>query len=88
MGVANSETADSRIAILVDDDEAVRDALEELLNSVGIDSISFSSTQEVLDANLPDRSGCLILDVRMPGLSGLDLQHLLGRRAYRRRSCF
>ena len=77
MGVAPSKSADSRIAILVDDDEAVRDSLKELLNSVGIDSISFSSTQEVLDAKLPDRPGCLVLDVRMPGLSGLDLQHLL-----------
>jgi FixJ family two-component response regulator len=77
MGLAKSETADSRMAILVDDDEAVRDALAELLHSVGIESISFSSTQEVLDADLPDRPGCLVLDVRMPGLSGLDLQHLL-----------
>ena len=77
MGVATSGIADSPIAILVDDDAAVRDALEELLNSVGIDTISFSSGQEVLDAKLPDRPGCLVLDVRMPGLSGLDLQHLL-----------
>jgi len=67
----------SPIAILVDDDTEVRDSLEELLNSVGIESISFSSTQEVLDAELPDRPACLVLDVRMPGLSGLDLQHLL-----------
>ncbi len=77
MGVANSGTAESPIAILVDDDAEVRDSLEELLNSVGIDSMSFSSAQEVLDAQLPDRPGCLVLDVRMPGLSGLDLQHLL-----------
>lgn len=77
MGVANPGITDSPIAILVDDDPSVSDALEELLNSVGIDSISFSSAVEVLDAKLPDRPGCLILDVRMPGLSGLDLQHLL-----------
>src|SRR5262245_34395686 len=77
MGVANSGAADSPIAILVDDDAAVRDALQELLNSVGIDSISYSSAQELVDAKLPDRPGCLVLDVRMPGLSGLDLQHLL-----------
>lgn len=77
MGVATSGSADSPIAILVDDDATVRDALEELLNSVGIDTMSFSSGQELLDAKLPDRPGCLILDVRMPGLSGLDLQHLL-----------
>ena len=77
MGVAHAGTVDRPIAILVDDDAAVRDALEELLTSVGIDSISFSSGQEFLDAKLPDRPGCIVLDVRMPGLSGLDLQHLL-----------
>ena len=76
MGVP-SGTADSPIAILVDDDAAVRDALEELLSSVGIESISFSSAHEVLDAKLPDRPGCIVLDVRMPGQSGLDLQQLL-----------
>ena len=83
MGVAISGTAASPIAILVDDDAEVRDALEELLNSVGIDSISFSSAQEVLEAKLPDRPGCLVLDVRMPGLSGLDLQHLLATKGIR-----
>ncbi|MFQ6186293.1 response regulator transcription factor [Sinorhizobium meliloti] len=77
MGVVTSGIAVSPVAILVDDDATVRDALEELLNSVGIDTISFSSGQEVLEATLPDRPGCLVLDVRMPGLSGLDLQHRL-----------
>lgn len=77
MGVVTSGIAASPVAILVDDDATVRDALEELLNSVGIDTISFSSGQEVLEATLPDRPGCLVLDVRMPGLSGLDLQHRL-----------
>ncbi|MER9445223.1 response regulator transcription factor [Mesorhizobium sp. M0340] len=77
MGEANLGVADDPLVVLVDDDVAVRDALEELLSSVGIESISFSSTQEVLDAELPDRPGCLVLDVRMPGLSGLDLQRAL-----------
>jgi FixJ family two-component response regulator len=80
MGVATSGIADSPLAILVDDDAAVRDALEELLNSVGIDTMSFASGQELLDASLPDRPGCLVLDVRMPGLSGLDIQHLLANK--------
>ena len=75
--MTESKAVDGPIAILVDDDAAVRDALEELLNSVGIDSVSFSSAQEVLDAELPDRAGCLVLDVRMPGVSGIDLQQLL-----------
>ena len=77
MGVASSEAVDSPLAILVDDDAEVRDSLGELLSSVGIDSISFSSAQEVLNAKLPDRPGCIVLDVRMPGLSGMDLQRLL-----------
>ncbi|MDX8448249.1 response regulator transcription factor [Mesorhizobium captivum] len=80
MGLANSQTADSPLAILVDDDAEVRDSLEELLSSVGIDSISFSSAQEVLGSKLPDRPGCIVLDVRMPGLSGMDLQQLLATR--------
>ena len=57
MGVAPSAIAESPLAIVVDDDAAVRDALEELLNSVGIDTISFSSGQEVLDATLAGSPG-------------------------------
>jgi FixJ family two-component response regulator len=77
MGVASSETVVSPVAILVDDDAEVRDSLGELLSSVRIDSISFSSAQELLDAKLPDRPSCIVLDVRMPGLSGMDLQQIL-----------
>ncbi|KWV58498.1 LuxR family transcriptional regulator [Rhizobium altiplani] len=77
MGAANSETANGPVAILVDDNAEVRDSLEELLSSVGIDSISFSSAQEVLNTKLPGRPGCIVLDVRMPGMSGMDLQQIL-----------
>jgi FixJ family two-component response regulator len=65
------------IAVLVDDDQAVCEALGELLNSVGLDTMAFSSSSELLEATLPDRPGCIVLDVRMPGLSGLDLQQHL-----------
>jgi FixJ family two-component response regulator len=68
------------VAVLVDDDAAVREALSELLNSVGIDTVCYSSSSEFMEAVLPDRPGCLVLDVRMPGLSGLDLQHHLADR--------
>ncbi len=59
---------------IVDDDEQVRSALTLLMESVGLKSESFSSAQEYLDQFDASKSGCLILDVRMPGLSGLDLQ--------------
>ncbi|WP_276117986.1 response regulator transcription factor [Pararhizobium qamdonense] len=67
------------IAILVDDDVAVCESLGNLLNSVGIDAVTYSSGHAFLSEPLPDRPACLILDVRMPGLSGLDLQTHLAR---------
>ncbi|RVE87408.1 response regulator transcription factor [Sinorhizobium meliloti] len=65
------------IVIIVDDDAAVREALSELILSAGLKPLSFASTREVLDADILDRPGCLILDVRMPGASGLHLQRHL-----------
>ena len=67
---------DQRVYV-VDDDDAVRDSLEELLASVGIDAESFSSAQEFLDFYTPTMQGCIILDIRMPGMSGLDMQKKL-----------
>jgi FixJ family two-component response regulator len=72
-----SEAADDPLVVLVDDDSAVREALSDLLNSVGTETMAFSSAAEFLEAQLPDRPGCLVLDVRMQGLSGLDLQNHL-----------
>jgi FixJ family two-component response regulator len=60
--------------LVVDDDAHIREAISDLLRSVGIETRCFSSTHALLDADLPDRTGCLVLDVRLPGLSGLDLQ--------------
>jgi FixJ family two-component response regulator len=78
---ATSSTADERpLAVLVDDDTAILEALGELLDSVGVESMPFSSTGALLATNLPDRPACLVLDVRMPGLSGLDLQQHLADR--------
>jgi FixJ family two-component response regulator len=65
------------LVLIVDDDRSIREALQELLLSVGTESACFGSTRELLDGKLPDRPGCLILDVRMPGSSGLDLQNHL-----------
>lgn len=67
------------LIIIVDDDASVREALSELILSVGFEPVSFASTRELLDADILDRPGCLILDVRMPGASGLDLQRHLAR---------
>ena len=67
------------LVIIVDDDASVREALSELILSAGFQSICFASTREFLDADVLDGPGCLILDVRMPGASGLDLQHRLAQ---------
>jgi FixJ family two-component response regulator len=65
---------------VVDDDAAVRDALKLLLRSVGQAVETFGSGQEFLDAYSEDRPGCLVLDIRMPGMSGLELQQKLNER--------
>jgi FixJ family two-component response regulator len=71
--------ASEPLVIIVDDDASVREALSELIASAGFRSAGFSSTRDLLDADLLDQPGCLILDVRMPGASGLDLQHVLAQ---------
>ena len=65
------------LVMIVDDDAALRDALHELILSAGMQPVCFASTRDLLDAGVLDRPGCLILDVRMPGASGLDLQRQL-----------
>ena len=62
---------------IVDDDPSVRQSTELLLKSVGFNVKTFVSAQDFLKANLQEDLGCLILDVRMPGISGLDLQEKL-----------
>ena len=62
---------------IVDDDIDVRESLQELLESVGLHSKSFGTAQEFLSSQRSDGPSCLILDVRLPGISGLDLQREL-----------
>lgn len=69
--------ADCPLVILVDDDASFREALHELMLSAHLDAIGFASTRDLLEAEIPDRPGCLVVDVRMPGVSGLDLQRKL-----------
>ena len=65
------------VVFVVDDDPSMRRSLETLLRSVGLDVHLFSSAQEFMQAKRPDAPGCLVLDVRMPGMSGLDLLRYL-----------
>jgi FixJ family two-component response regulator len=64
----------SAIVFVIDDDESIREALKSLIRSVGLNVETFASAHDFLQSTRPDVPGCLILDVRMPGLSGLDLQ--------------
>jgi FixJ family two-component response regulator len=68
---------DQPLVTIVDDDPSVREAIHELILSAGMQAVCFASTRELLDANVLNEPGCLILDVRMPGESGLDLQRQL-----------
>lgn len=65
------------MVFLVDDDVGLREAISSLIRSVGIPVEEFASAQEFLSSNRPDLPSCLVLDVRLPGLSGLDLQREL-----------
>jgi FixJ family two-component response regulator len=62
------------VVYVVDDDPSVREALEDLFGSVGLEVQLFASTREFLRSKRPDAPGCLVLDIRLPGLSGLDFQ--------------
>jgi len=74
----NSPNAEGVVCV-VDDDADIRDGLKLLLESVGITCIAFSSTREFLESEQIGNAGCLILDVRLPGSGGLDLQAELTR---------
>jgi RNA polymerase sigma factor (sigma-70 family) len=65
------------VVYVVDDDSATRSALSSLLRSVDLNVVTFESANDFLAADIPDLPGCLVLDVRLPGLSGLDLQRRL-----------
>jgi FixJ family two-component response regulator len=68
------------VVYVVDDDAAARTAIRSLLDSVGLRAETFASAQEFLDSPRPDMPACLVLDVRLPGISGLDFQRDLAAR--------
>jgi FixJ family two-component response regulator len=70
-------TEDAPVVFIVDDDASVRRSIQDLLSSVALRSEAFATPQEFLDRQRPDCSGCLVLDVRLPGMSGLDCQRRL-----------
>ncbi|MGC2306678.1 response regulator transcription factor [Candidatus Binatus sp.] len=65
------------IVYVVDDDESVREAIQSLIRSVGLHVEAFASAQDFLRSKRPDLPGCLVLDIRLPGFSGLQLQRKL-----------
>jgi len=73
----------SKVVAIVDDDESLQRSLQDLIESGGLSSICFSSAEEFLDYDCRDKVSCLIADIRMPGMSGLELQAKL--KAERRR---
>ena len=62
---------------MVDDDQSVREALENLISSVGFEVKLFASAEEFLDSDAPLKTDCAVLDVRLPGVSGFELQRKL-----------
>jgi FixJ family two-component response regulator len=68
---------DRPLVLIVDDDERVRLSIQELVQCVGLDAACFGSIKELLESSLYERPGCMVLDVRLPGLSGLDFQRNL-----------
>jgi FixJ family two-component response regulator len=71
------------MVVVVDDDDGVRRALANLFHSVDLNVQVFGSAAELLQSKLPDVASCLVLDIRLPGLSGLDLQNELAKAGIR-----
>ena len=70
-------TEEEPVVFIIDDDETVRETVADLLHSVGLGAQTFGSAKEFLEAKRPDVPGCIVLDVRLPGASGLEVQRTL-----------
>src|SRR5262249_30078178 len=79
-GMRQAVTEETSTVLIVDDDVAVRDALRDLFEAVGVRVEAFASAPEILQAKRPDAPCCLVLDVRLPGPSGLDFQRELNEK--------
>jgi FixJ family two-component response regulator len=71
-------SADLATVFIIDDDEGVRQSVKDLLESVGLQAQSYATAEEFFGSKHPDGPGCVVLDVRLPGISGLDFQRELG----------
>jgi FixJ family two-component response regulator len=67
----------SRLIAIVDDDKSVQSALQDLIESEGLSTLCFGSAEEFLDSGVQDEAGCLIADIRMSAISGIELQSRL-----------
>ncbi len=81
--VVSDEFAQSPLVLVVDDDADIRASLTDMFLSVGMETLTYGSTAELMAAGLPDRPSCLILDLRLPGVSGLELQAQLSGQGVR-----
>lgn len=72
-----------QVVAIVDDDELIRASLEGLMKEAGFPALVFGSAEEFLNSGEQERTGCLIADIRMPGMSGLELQSRLRRDQFR-----
>lgn len=68
-----------KLVVIVDDDELIRDSLDGLMKAAGFPALAFASAEEFLNSGQQERTTCLIADIRMPGMSGLELQARLSR---------
>jgi FixJ family two-component response regulator len=73
-------SSDAPTVFIIDDDDRMRAAMQRLLKSVGLSTKSFATPQDFLQHKVPDGPSCLVLDVRLPGMSGLDVQHKLNEK--------
>ncbi len=73
----------SRLIAIVDDDKSVQNALRDLIESEGLSAVCFGSAEEFLESGDRHKAACLIADIRMPGMSGLELQARLNAEHYR-----
>src|SRR5438445_4201667 len=79
-GSGRMTPSDAPTVFIIDDDERMRAAMQRLLKSIGLNTKSFATPQDFLEHKLPDGPSCLVLDVRLPGMSGLDVQHKLNEK--------